>query len=372
MKYIKGLDTLRAFAVIFVILEHWKLPFDFGPTVNSFFKSITPNGTFGVDLFFVLSGFLITSILLNARENDNANRLGIIKNFIIRRALRIFPIYYLIIFFLYLIKYPLLKETIFWHLTYTSNVFFYKTQHWNNFSHTWSLSVEEQFYLIWPWLIVLLNKRFLKYVFIFSILIGIYTTIITATVLNNKFGYILMPSCMHAFGIGGLYAYLKYDTSIQIIFHKILKIAFPLALLFHFYLSITNYTGYLNLLSGFFDSIISVMLIHFTINIKDGWLKAHLIENKVLMKIGELSYGIYLMHYVMMGIYIKAMTTYISPDSTLRSIALNPYFSYIINLFFLFLFSYTSYYLFEKPIMVLKQRFSYSNQVSSNELVIQA
>lgn len=360
MKYIKGLDTLRAFAVIFVILEHWKLPFNFGPAVNSFFKSITPNGTVGVDLFFVLSGFLITSILLNARENNEENKLNIIKNFIIRRALRIFPIYYLIIAFLFIIKYPLLKDTIFWHLSYTSNILFYKSQTWNNFSHTWSLSVEEQFYIIWPWLIVLLNKRYLKFVFIFSIIIGIYTTILTTTFLNNKFGFILMPACMHSFGIGGLYAYLKYDTSINKKFHKILNTAFPLSLLFHFYLSFTNYTGFLNLFSGFFDSIIAVMLIHITINIKDGWIKNNILENKVLMKIGELSYGIYLMHYVMMGIYTKAMTVYLSPDNGLRYIALNPYFSYCINLIFLFLFSYSSFYLFEKPIMRLKSRFSYN------------
>lgn len=372
MKYIKGLDTLRAFAVIFVILEHWKFPLNFGPSINSFFASLIPNGTFGVDLFFVLSGFLISSILLNARDNNDTNKLGIIKNFIIRRALRIFPIYYLIIFFLFIIKYPLLKENIYWHLSYTSNVLFYKTQQWNNFSHTWSLSVEEQFYLLWPWLIVLLNKRYLKYVFIFSILIGIYTTILTATVFNNKFGYILMPSCMHAFGIGGLYAFLKYDNVIHKSFHRVLKIAFPLSILFHFYLAFTNYSGSLNLFSGLFDSIISVMLIHFTITIKEGWLKDHIIENKLLMKIGELSYGIYLMHYVMMGIYIKAMTTYLSPANSIRSIALNPYFSYSINLVFLFLFAYLSFYLFEKPIMGLKQKFSYTEEASTSDLVIQA
>jgi peptidoglycan/LPS O-acetylase OafA/YrhL len=360
MKYIKGLDTLRAFAVIFVILEHWKLPFNFNPSINYFFSSITPNGTFGVNLFFVLSGFLITSILLNAREINGNHKLGIIKNFIIRRALRIFPIYYLIIAFLFIIKYPLLKETIFWHLTYTSNILFYKSQAWNNFSHTWSLSVEEQFYIIWPWLIILLNKRYLKFVFIFSILIGLFTTIITTSVLHNKLGFILMPSCMHAFGIGGLYAYLKSEGAIYIMFLKLLNIAFPLALGFHFYLSFSNDTGNINVFSCFIDSIISIMLIHQTINIKEGWFKNRVIENKVLMKIGELSYGIYLMHYVMKGIYTKAMTVYLSPDTNLSHIALNPYFAYCINLLFLFLFSYASFYLFEKPIMRLKSRFTYN------------
>src|SRR5580704_6957692 len=99
MKYIRGLDTLRAFAVIFVIIYHWGLPLPANEAVHRL-QRLIPDGRFGVDLFFVLSGFLITRILLTARRQADLPRLSIIKNFIVRRSLRIFPIYYAAILFL--------------------------------------------------------------------------------------------------------------------------------------------------------------------------------------------------------------------------------------------------------------------------------
>ena len=104
MKYIKGLDSLRGIAALMVVLHH------FGPKPSNlpefvFWKVFLPDGAFGVDLFFVLSGFLITGVLLEARENNQRlSNGGIIKNFVIRRALRLFPIYYLLLFYLYLIN----------------------------------------------------------------------------------------------------------------------------------------------------------------------------------------------------------------------------------------------------------------------------
>lgn len=71
MKYIKGLDTLRAFAVIVVIIGHWWLPMDIDDqhkNIIFWIKGLVPDGGFGVDLFFVLSGFLITSILVEQKR----------------------------------------------------------------------------------------------------------------------------------------------------------------------------------------------------------------------------------------------------------------------------------------------------------------
>src|SRR6185369_2455289 len=164
MKYVKGLDTLRAFAVILVLLGHWGLPVTLGSTGKFLFTGLVPNAPFGVDLFFVLSGFLITNILLNA-ANSNENRFVTMRNFIVRRTLRIFPIYYLAIFTLALIGDPFIREHLWWFLTYTSNILCFKQNSWNSFSHTWSLSVEEQFYLMWPWLMIFVRLRYLKYVF---------------------------------------------------------------------------------------------------------------------------------------------------------------------------------------------------------------
>eukprot|EP01136_Pigoraptor_vietnamica_P044419 Opistho-1_new@21151 len=159
LKYYEGLDVLRAFAVCFVIIAHWG-PSKFRSEILTFiFQKIIPDGLFGVDLFFVLSGFLITSILLNAKDNANGNRMTIIKSFYIRRALRIFPIYYLLIAIVYLLNDQSVKDHLIYYLSYTSNFLTFKLRDWGSISHTWSLAVEEQFYLIWPWIIIFIPKK---------------------------------------------------------------------------------------------------------------------------------------------------------------------------------------------------------------------
>ena len=98
MNYIKPLDSLRAIAVFLVIIWHW-----LGKSngLNNF-----PNGPMGVVIFFVLSGFLITRILLEGRnkiESAGSSKMIFFKNFYIRRSLRIFPLYYIVVgaFFIY-------------------------------------------------------------------------------------------------------------------------------------------------------------------------------------------------------------------------------------------------------------------------------
>src|SRR6476620_2899804 len=93
--YYRQLDTLRAFAVGMVLLSHWFSP-------KHIINKYTLNGTLGVTLFFVLSGFLITGILLRTKTSIE-NRLSLreaFKTFYIRRSLRIFPVYYLLLFIL--------------------------------------------------------------------------------------------------------------------------------------------------------------------------------------------------------------------------------------------------------------------------------
>lgn len=151
---------LRSLAVFFVIITHWG-PNDFSsPVFTSIYQKIMPNGVFGVDLFFVLSGYLITQILLTARINaGGVNKLKIIKAFYIRRALRISPIYYLLIIIVILLKDQFVINHILYFITYTSNFLVFKTRSWVSITHTWSLSVEEQFYLIWPWVMIFPHKK---------------------------------------------------------------------------------------------------------------------------------------------------------------------------------------------------------------------
>jgi peptidoglycan/LPS O-acetylase OafA/YrhL len=146
-----SLDALRCLSILAVLWHH-------SPHVS--FTPLT-RGFLGVDLFFVLSGFLITTLLLREREDAGSVSL---KGFYWRRMLRIFPLYYAVLF-LYAGLMAFAKtgsdtaqaffEAFPWYLTYTAN--------WgpkeDTFAHAWSLAVEEQFYLLWPPLLVLLEPR---------------------------------------------------------------------------------------------------------------------------------------------------------------------------------------------------------------------
>ena len=143
-----SLDALRCFSILAVLWHH-------SPRIE-----MTPltRGFLGVDLFFVLSGFLITTLLL--REREDSGRIAL-KAFYWRRMLRIFPLYYAVLIVQAVLMLVPKSGTdtardffnaFPWYLTYTAN--------WgpkeDTFAHAWSLSVEEQFYLLWPPLVAVL------------------------------------------------------------------------------------------------------------------------------------------------------------------------------------------------------------------------
>jgi peptidoglycan/LPS O-acetylase OafA/YrhL len=147
-RHIPQLDGLRAIAVLMVLITHFWGYHESHPILNRFAAS----GWIGVDLFFVLSGFLITSILWDARSQP-----GYYLNFYARRTLRIFPIYYLVLAFVF-IALPLvstlptqLADDAWLYALYLGN-FALAAGGWQLFliDITWSLAIEEQFYLLWP------------------------------------------------------------------------------------------------------------------------------------------------------------------------------------------------------------------------------
>ena len=354
MKYIKSLDTLRAFAVIFVLIGHWELPIKFGPTGQWLFTGVLPAPSFGVNLFFVLSGFLITGILLDARASGES-KLRIMRSFVARRTLRIFPIYYLAVFVLVLLGYPFIKEHLVWFLTYTSNILVYKQASWNPWVHTWSLSVEEQFYLFWPWIILYVNQRYLKYVFYLSLFIGFVSTLLVrAQTPPNMFALDLTPACMQAFGIGGLYAYLRRGEDQVRPFMRIINWLLPFALVVHFYWGFAPYGGHFNYWNRTVDSVLSIWLIHYAIAARPGWIKSRVLENPVLVKIGRISYGIYLYHFAIPRLYEMAIK-----GSPANSMLRDPFVGYGIELVVLFALCIASFEFIEKPVLRLKRFFEY-------------
>jgi peptidoglycan/LPS O-acetylase OafA/YrhL len=139
--YMPQLDGLRALAVVFVLIHHFypELPNLLGLDF----------GAYGVKLFFVLSGFLITGILLAMRSKLDRGKMTAahaFRQFYARRTLRIFPVYYLVLLLALLAGNADVAEGFWWYVTYTSNIYFgIENDFTETTAHLWMLSVEEQF-----------------------------------------------------------------------------------------------------------------------------------------------------------------------------------------------------------------------------------
>jgi len=344
MNYIKGLNGLRAIAVICVIMEHW-FP------VSHFLKTF-PLGSIGVDIFFVLSGFLITRILLSTKENDITSlksKMIAIKDFVLRRALRIFPIYYLLLLFLYVTSRAEFKGELIYYLTYTSNYFFYLTKDWHgHMDHLWSLAVEEQFYLVWPILIFYFLRKHLMKLFLVSVVIGT----VYPFFLDNYMSFILTLSCINAFGLGAILAYVEvYKPSYRDSFKKYLKLFFiPLIILFM--------TQYLLFKFDWFPGrlvigLITLNCIRICIDNNDKNILFVLLNNKVLNFIGMISYGIYLYHNPLPSYLTRIIRTY-NIDMPFSTNGVN-YCLLLTQFILLLIVSYISWIVIEKPILKLKK-----------------
>jgi peptidoglycan/LPS O-acetylase OafA/YrhL len=153
------LDALRFFAVLGVLVFHF-----WHPRPDLWLLRLNW-GELGVRLFFVLSGFLITGILMNCRdlaERQPQRRLFLVRQFYIRRFLRIFPLYYLVLLVLVVANVAPARELWPWLFSYTTNIWVWQHMTWpEKVGHFWTLAVEEQFYLVWPWLVLFLRRSWL-------------------------------------------------------------------------------------------------------------------------------------------------------------------------------------------------------------------
>lgn len=171
LDHLPQLDGVRAIAVMLVLWFHF--------TPNAYrITGGPPWGAIGVGLFFTLSGFLITRILLKCRlqiAGGSATFWQMIKQFYVRRFLRIFPLYYGILAILFVLNTTKIRHRIKYDLLYLTN---YRFSFWANGPkagggeierHLWSLSVEEQFYIVWPVLMLLVPRKLLLPLIILTI-----------------------------------------------------------------------------------------------------------------------------------------------------------------------------------------------------------
>lgn len=348
--YMPQLDGLRAIAVAAVVVQHYDL--------------LNGAAGLGVHLFFVLSGFLITGILMQGREHIAAGGLRpsyVFRQFYIRRALRIFPLYYLVVFVGILVNAEYARQYAPWLLTYTINLKM-AAQGWyiGNFAHFWSLAIEEQYYLVWPWLILLLPRRWLVPAALAMTAAGpLYRSYLVAgwefwgsdaTPLRD---FIATPTALDSLGMGSLIAILVNRANGAEILRRWLRM--PLAvgsILLAVALSILS-SGRWGLI--FADTATAIFFGWLIYSASRGFsgLTGRGLSSAPLVFIGRISYGIYVYHPLVPAT-LKSLGPRLGivlPTSVGASAALFTTLTVII--------ATISWYAFEKPMNELKRSFPY-------------
>lgn len=355
-------DGLRCFSVLWVLIAHLHIN---APFPISFMMA---RGWVGVDIFFVLSGFLITTLLL--REQDKTGSVNI-KYFFIRRTLRIWPAYYLTIFLYLLIGFidfeinsnhaniDNVLDRLVILVPFLTNINVSLTGVENTiFLHSWSLALEEQFYLFWPFVFVLLGKHRSLYFAIGVILLCLFWRSYLAFTYEQ--GVPVMIRTFYGFDtrvdtimMGCLLALLMQKHTFVKIASRITQLPlffqiFSLSFIFLIY-KIPRWSGYFGNSIGYtLLGFLIAGLITFLLFNSDGKI-SNILSQKLFVYIGKISFGIYLYHILIRNFF---MDLFIPSDSSLV------YLTYSVSVILgSILFAHLSYTLFEKRILFLKSKF---------------
>jgi peptidoglycan/LPS O-acetylase OafA/YrhL len=340
LKYYKVLDGLRGLAALMVFYNH----FPVGNNIQVLHK-IALFGQSGVTLFFVLSGFLITRILLLAKDTDHYYR-----NFYMRRLLRIFPLYYLGVL-IYCIISPALRHLPVPDFAQQSWYWFYLQNIAMSFGwpmsygphHFWSLAVEEHFYLLWP---VAVSLTPTKHLYKVSIALVVAAIVFRACFTSNIAALNFFTfCCTDALALGGMLAVMELKgLHIQYLRVKnyILSFTIP-ALIIVWCFSYDNPTS--NNLRPLLLSTFYFSLIWYIITAKEHSLIVKALQIRVLVYTGLISYGIYIYHPLCNIIINEQFMLLPSALKFLSSLCL----TYIV--------STASYFLYERYFTRLKRNF---------------
>lgn len=363
LKYQPQLSGLRFCAVLFVVVYHFS-------NYLTNLKRVYDLGVFIV-FFFVLSSYLITRILLGAKKKALANGFGrwkVAVAFLARRTLRIFPAYYL--YLIVLILLPLEGHDVRQHLGtyffYMSNVQLFITKSWEPFTvHLWTLAVEEQFYLIWPWVLLFIPDRRLPWALIAMIIGGILFRVISMTRMTDPYTEIfpmlvLLPACIDCFAAGALLAYYHNRGLIK---NHWLKWVWIIIIPVWIYLILFHHRRIFMGMDRVFVSLFAVTIIDIANRGYKGITKKFL-ENRLVQYLSKISYGIYLYHLIVAVFFWKLL--YVAQHyfsgydlSAIGRLAESPYGGFLIYMTLAIGCASISWYCLEQPIDRLRKLIFY-------------
>ncbi|HHF6997524.1 TPA: acyltransferase family protein [Haemophilus influenzae] len=355
IKYRPEIDGLRAIAVISVIIYH----------LNENWLS---GGFLGVDIFFVISGFLITGIIITEIQQNSFS----LKQFYTRRIKRIYPAFITVMALVSFIASAIfiyndfnkLRKTIELAIAFLSNFYLGLTQGYFDLSanenpvlHIWSLAVEEQYYLIFPLILILAYKKFreIKVLFIITLIlffILLATSFVSANfykeVLHQPNIYYLSNLRFPELLVGSLLAiYHNLSNKVQLSkqVNNILAILSTL-LLFSCLFLMNNDIAYIPGITLILPCIFTALIIHTT---SQNNIVKLCLSNKAIVFIGKISYSLYLYHWIFI-----AFAYYITGEKQINNQSI------AIVIVLTIIFSVLSYYLIEQPIRKSKLNFKQS------------
>lgn len=363
--HVPALDGVRGLAILLVFIHNAGGPEGpRGGRLLDLFDVASNIGWVGVQLFFVLSGFLITGILLDSRGGT-----GVWRAFYMRRVLRIFPLYYAALFAEFVI-FPLVTGQstsaaphAFWYVLYLQN--------WSpavvtrseagHLVHFWSLAVEEQFYIFWPLAVLLLRRRSVE---IFAAALVVLAFAVRASVLtvgaSDEWAYQATFARMDALAFGALGAMLVRNESLFARWSPRLgKITWALTAVmavivvasrgFPRQQPVAQTVGY-SALALFFIAFILLGVA------SKGTLLARTLESRALRTLGKYSYAIYVFHVPLIGVLRRALGVDFSDGTDLHRMAARTGFT-ALSLVVIFGAAWLSYHVFEKHFLALKRHF---------------
>jgi peptidoglycan/LPS O-acetylase OafA/YrhL len=355
--YLSGINGLRAIAALSVVAAHVMMP-----GISNFnlkYRLDLPMAGYGVTLFFVISGFLITFLLL--KEIDKTGNISI-RKFYFRRILRIWPIYYLFIIICVILSFfisdiKIIKaNTIICYLFFAANVPFIFGNGILIIAHYWSIGVEEQFYLFWPWVVKLSQKKLLIYSFlIFFILFSIKCILWLILGSKSLFYQAIMVTRFHCMMVGAIGAILYVKSNlffIKLSSDKVVQLS-------AWVLFICMGIGIIRLpapIASEFIALVSLVLIIGQITKFNRLIN---LDHRFFDFIGKISYGIYIIHPLV--IYLSSsIFIHLEIYMPLKYILV-----YAWVFFVTIAVSYFSYTYFESKFLRLKQKFTVISSVSS-------
>lgn len=260
-------------------------------------------GRLGVRLFFVISGYLITRILLEGRaaaENEGTGKMRLAGRFYVRRFLRLTPAYYITLLTMAALH-PGVASSLGWHLAYLSNFKLATPDHHvEAIAHFWSLAVEEQFYLLWPLLVLSLKPRqLLAATAVLFLAAPLYRGYAAIHGWNHEMTQWQLPACADSLAAGGFLAIISTQETWRLHASRLTACSFAVGLpLLVFCYSRAPTNIYLTTFGDTGCALVFTWLVYRASKGISNWT-GRLLDNRMAVYLGKISYGIYVYHYVM-------------------------------------------------------------------------